>query len=202
MGTASTKKFLKNSSGQLVEEQALLDSAGSGDANRIPALGASGVLHPSILNAVNLSAGNGDAGKTVILDSTGRISSTMMPTGIGADTAAILTSEALSSGDFVNIHNVSGTANVRKADASTPGKSANGFVLQSFGSGVQATVYFEGTNTAVTGQTPGEVFLSATTPGLATSTPPSGSGQVAQFLGIATSATTINFEASRPIVLA
>lgn len=200
MGTASSKKFIKNNAGTLTEEAALTTSAGAGDADRVPALNASGVLDPTIINAVDESAGAGDAGKTVILDSTGRIDNSMMPVGIGADTAVIEASEALAAGDFVNVWNDSG-AKVRKADATTAGKEAHGFVLAAVSSAANATVYFEGTNTQVTGMTPGNVFL-ATTAGLATSTAPSASGNVVQRLGFAVSATEINFEAQQPIVLA
>ena len=51
MGTISTTKFIKNSAGSLAEEAALTTSAGAADANKIPALNASGVLDPSIVNA-------------------------------------------------------------------------------------------------------------------------------------------------------
>jgi hypothetical protein len=147
------------------------------------------------------SAGAGDAGKIVALDSTGRIDNTMMPVGIGADTQAITASEALAAGDLVNVWNSTG-AKVRKADASVAGKEAHGFVLAAVSSGASATVYFEGTDTQVTGQTPGVVYLSATTPGLATSTAPSGSGQVVQRVGFATGTTSINFQSLPPVVLA
>lgn len=200
MGTNSSKKFIKNNAGTLTEEAALTTSAGAADADKIPALNASGVLDSSILNAVASSAGSGDAGKTVALDGAGRIDSTMMPVGIGADTASIQASENLAAGDFVNIHNASG-ARVRKADATTAGKEAHGFVLGAVSSGANATVYFEGTNTGVSGMTPGTVFLH-TTAGGATGTAPSGSGNVVQKLGVAVSATAINFERGEPIVLA
>ncbi|MFN0027720.1 MAG: hypothetical protein ACKV2O_11175, partial [Acidimicrobiales bacterium] len=62
------------------------------------------------------------------------------------------------------------------------------------------TVYFEGSDTGVTGLTPGVQFLS-TTPGLATATAPSGAGQVVQRVGFATSATALNFQSNDPIVL-
>lgn len=200
MGTASTKKFIKNNAGTLTEEAALTTSAGAGDAHRVPALNASGILDATIVNSVTTSAGAGDAAKVVALDAAGRIDSTMMPTGIGADTASITTSEALADGDFVNIWNSTG-AKVRKADATTAGKEAHGFVLASVSSGAAATVYFEGTNDHVTGQTPGPVFLQ-TTAGTAGTTAPSTAGNVVQKLGIAISATAINFEAAQPIVLA
>lgn len=200
MGTLSTTKVIRNNAGALAELAALTTSAGAGDAQAIPALNASGVLDLTITNGKNTSAGAGDANKLVALDAAGRIDSTMMPVGIGADTATITTSEALAAGDLVNIWNSTG-AKVRKADATVAGKEAMGFVLASFGSATSATVYFEGTNTAVTGQTPGPVFL-ATTAGGATTTAPSASGNVVQRIGFATSATTINFQAQTPVTLA
>ena len=200
MGTTSTKKFIKNSAGSLAEEAALTTSAGAADADKIPALNASGVLDATITNAKDTSAGAADAGKLAMLDANGRLDSTMMPVGIGADTTSIQASEALAAGDFVNIHDSSG-ARVRKADAAS-GKPVHGFVLSAVSSGAMATVYFEGTNNQVTGMTPGDVFLSATTPGLATGTAPTGSGQLVQCLGVAVGATAINFEAGTPILLA
>lgn len=151
--------------------------------------------------ATQTSAGAGDEGKIPALDAAGKLDSTMMPVGIGADTAVITASEALAAGDFVNVWNSTG-AKVRKADASTAGKEAHGFVKAAVSSSASATVYFEGPNDNVTGQTPGVVFLSAATPGAATSTAPSGAGQVVQRIGFATSATSINFDAAMPIVLA
>lgn len=200
MGTASTKKFIRNNAGTLTEEAALVDSAGAADANRIPALNASGVLDATIINAKNASAGAADAGKIPQLDGAGRLSATMMPVGFGDDTTTLTTTEALAAGDFVNVWNSTG-AKVRKADATTAGKEAHGFVLAAAASGASATVYFEGTNTAVTGATPGLVFL-ATTAGGATSTAPSAAGNVVQRIGFAISATAINFQSNDPIVLA
>ena len=200
MGTASTKKFIKNVSGALTEEPALLTSAGAGDANNIPALNASGILDSTIVNSKTTSAGAGDSGKIVALDAAGRIDSTMMPVGIGADTATITTSEALAAGDLVNIHSSTG-AKARKADATTAGKEAHGFVLSAFGSGAAATVYFEGTNTAVTGLTPGPLFL-ATTAGGVSSIAPSAAGNIVQRVGFAISATALNFQSQPPVTLA
>lgn len=145
------------------------------------------------------SAGAGDAGKIVSLDDTGKIDPTMLPPGLGDELAAVTTSEALAAGDFVNIHNSSG-AKARKADATVAGKHAHGFVLAGFGNGALATVYFEGLNNQVSGQTPGDVFLQ-TTPGLAGASPPSGNGNIVQKLGVALSATEINFERSEPITV-
>lgn len=164
-------KYIYNNAGVLTEREGLVTSAGAGDAGKIPALDAAGKLDTSV-----------------------------MPTGIGADTALIQASENLAAGDLVNVHN-SGGARVRKADATTSGKEAHGFVLSAVTSGNNATVYFEGSNTQVTGLTPGPQYLS-TTAGLATGTAPSGSGNVVQRVGVATAAAVLNFEAQSPIVLA
>ncbi len=200
MGTASTTKFIKNAAGALTEEAALTTSAGAGDTQKLPALNASGVLDLSITNGTNVSAGAGDAAKLVALDASGRIDSTMLPVGIGPDTVVVTTSEAIASGDLVNIWNSAG-AKCRKADAAVAGKEAHGFVLVGVGSGAPATVYFEGANTGVAGLTPGNQFLS-TTAGLATSTAPSGSGNVVQRVGFATAATAMNFQSGVPVTLA
>lgn len=200
MGTASSNKFIKNVAGALTEEAALTTTAGAADADKIPALNAAGVLDPTLLNAVSASAGAGSAGKLAQLDAAGRIDNTMMPVGIGADVKVITTSEALSAGDFVNIWNSAG-AKVRKADASVAGKEAHGFVLSAAGSGAPATVYFEGTNTAVSGQTPGPVFLS-TVAGTAAAAAPAAAGNVVQRIGFAVSATEINFQSQPPVTLA
>ncbi len=200
MGTASTTKFIKNNAGQLTEQPALTTSAGVSDANAVPALNASGVLDASIVNSTTTSAGAGDSGKVVALDGSGRIDNTMLPVGVGADTYSITASEALAAGDLINVWNSSG-AKIRKADATVAGKEAHGFVLASVSNGAVGTVYFEGTNTAVTGLTPGVQFLS-TTAGLSTTTAPTASGNVVQRVGFAVSSTALNFHSQPPVVLA
>lgn len=150
---------------------------------------------------VQTSAGAANAGDIVALDDTGRIDNSMMPVGIGADTAVVDASEGLAAGDWVNVWDDAGTAKVRKADATTAGKEVNGFVLAAVTSGNPATVYFEGTNTQVSGQTPGPVYLQ-TTAGTGGATIPSASGNVVQQIGVALSATAVNFERNAPVVLA
>ena len=146
------------------------------------------------------SAGAGSDGDLVALDSSGRLDNSVMPVGIGTDTKTIAASEALAAGDWVNVWNSTG-AKVRKADATTAGKEAHGFVLAAVSSGANALVYFEGTNTQVSGQTPGPVYLQ-TTAGTGGATTPSASGNVVQNLGVALSATEVNFERGTPVVLA
>lgn len=198
MGTASTTKFIKNNAGTLTEEAALLTSAGAADNNKIPALNASGILDDSVINASVTSAAN----KIAKYDASGKLDPSVMPPGIGADTAVILASETLAAGDLVNIYNNSSVANCRKADGSTAGKEAHGYVLSAVTSGQNATVYFEGTNNQCTGLTPGAQFLSGTTAGKSATTSATGAGKVVQRVGFATSATSMNFQADTPIVLA
>ena len=176
-------------------------SAGAGDAGKLAAFNASGFLDSTIVNSKTTSAGAGDTGKLTALDAAGKLDITFMPTGIGPDTAVITTSEILSAGDLVNVWNSAG-AKVRKADGTTAGKEAHGFVLAGFGSGASATVYFEGSNTGVTGLTPGQQWLSGAAAGLAVAAAPSGTGKTVQKVGFATSATSLNFQAGEPITLA
>lgn len=151
--------------------------------------------------AIQTSAGAGDAGKIPGVDASGRLDTSFMPSGIGAPTEAITASEALAAGDLVNVWNSTG-AKVRKADASTSGKEAHGYVLAAVANAATATVYFSAADTQVTGLTPGVQYLSAATPGLATATPPSGTGQVVQRVGVATAAAVLEFRPQLPIVLA
>lgn len=148
------------------------------------------------------SAGAGDSGKIPSLDGSGRLDNSFMPVGLGADTQVVVASEALAAGDLVNIWDSAGTFKARKADASTSGKRAHGFVLSAVSSSANATIYFEGTDTGQTSVPAGELFLSATTPGKVTATAPSATGQTVQRVGFGTSATTFNFQAGEPITLA
>lgn len=201
MGILSSTKFIKNNVGQLQEQTALTTSAGPTDAQFIPALNANGILDLTITNGKVISAGTADSGKLVALDASGRIDSSTLPVGVGADVNSVVASEALAAGAFVNIWSNAGVFNVRNADATVAGKEAHGFVLSSFASAAVATVYFIGSNTALSGKTPGVQFLS-TTAGTVSSIAPSGSGNVVQRVGLAVAATVVNFNPCDPIVLA
>lgn len=147
------------------------------------------------------AGGGGNANLVPALDASGRLDITMMPTAVVAETVSLVASEALAAGDFVNIYNAAGTPKMRKADATAAGKPAHGFVLAAVSNAATGVAYLEGTNNQVTGMTAGDVFL-ATTAGAATATCPSGSGNVAQHIGVATSATAIKFTPQDPITLA
>ena len=135
-----------------------------------------------------------DADKIPALDAAGRLPLPMMPTGVGPDTQPLLASEALGAGALVNIWEDSGTAKMRKADATTAGKEADAFVVEAVALGAMGTAYFEGNDEHVAGLIPGRpVFLSTTAGGI-TQTPPTDPGNVVQRVGKATTATSFNFE--------
>ncbi|MEO6361288.1 MAG: hypothetical protein ABIO43_12075 [Sphingomicrobium sp.] len=157
---------------------------------------------PTDANALNASAGAGDAGKLVKLDAAGKIDGTMMPTGVGSETRTITASEALAAGDLINIWNSTG-AKVRKADGNSAGKEAHGFVLAAVANGAAATVYpEENVISGLTGLTPGARMFLGTTAGQSVAVAPSTSGQVAQEIGVALSTTEIMFRPRQPITLA
>lgn len=157
---------------------------------------------PADANANASSAGAADAGKLVKLDGSGKIDGTMMPAGVGAETRTIQASENLAAGDLVNIHNSSGPR-VRKADATSAGKEAHGFVLAAVTSGQNATVYpEENVLSGLTGLTPGARQFLHTTAGARSETAPSTANQVVQEVGVALSTTEMMFRPRQPITLA
>lgn len=201
MGVKSATKYLRNLAGQIAEVFALTTSAGAADADALVALNANGVLDLSITNGKVQSTGASDSGKLAALDGSGRLDVSVMPVGLGADTCSATASESLAAGDFVNIYNNGGVVTMRKADATTNGKPANGFVLAAVSQNNVGQAYLAGQNTAVTGQVAGEVFLQITA-GKAGATVPSASGNAVQSVGVAVSATSIEFKPQRSITLA
>lgn len=165
-------KYIKLTSGQLAQQEALVTSAGAGDSGKIPAL-----------------------------DGAGKLDTSMMPTGIGADTKSVVTSENLAAGDLVNVYSNGGTLNARKADASNA-RRAVGFVLAPVTSPAAATVYFEGTITGLSGLTVGATVYLSGTAGAITATAPSTATHIVQEVGVALSATEVTFEPQSPVTLA
>lgn len=160
---------------------------------------ASGI--PAQKEATTSSGGAGDAGKLVGLHTDGKININMMPTGVGANTKTIATTEDLSAGNVVNIYNSSGEK-CRKADASN-GYTADGFVLASTTSGQNATVYLPGAMlSGLTSLTPGALYFLSATAGSVTTTPITAAGQISQCVGKAASATEIIFHPMYPILMA
>ncbi len=147
--------------------------------------------------ATVVSAGAGDAGEIVALDSTGKIDVSVLPVGVGPDVKILATSENLAAGDYVNIYDASGTPTARLADASND-RPAHGFVKASTTSPANATVYFEGPNDDLSGLTVGaRIYLD--TVGGVTETPRTTG--LHQFLGYAVAATEVNTDIDDHIVL-
>lgn len=152
--------------------------------------------------ATDSSAGAGNEGDLIALDAGGKINANMLPSGVGADLASIPAFENLSAGDFVNVFNDGGTVKMRKADATTSGKEADGFVLAVVTAPANGDCHFEGTNNQLSALTLGVRFYLNTTPGGVTDTPLTGSGNVSQYLGKGFSLTEISFEPAEGIIVA
>lgn len=165
-------KYISQSAGALTEVEGIISSAGAGDSGKIPALNAQGKVD-------------------------------MLPASATEDTISITVEEAagLSAGDLVNIFDNTG-AKCRLADGSN-GRVAHGFVKSAFADAASALVYKEGTNDQLTGMTPGAVqYLSDATPGAVTSTAPTTATNIVQRIGVAYSATEMDWEPALPITLA
>lgn len=149
------------------------------------------------------SAGAADAGKIVALDDTGRLDSSVLPAGLGANTKSLIAYESIAAGDFVNEFLDAGVLKVRKADATAAGKEADGFVLAAVTAGGSAAVYpLSGSNTQCTGLTVGSTYYLNTTAGGVTATAPTGAGNFVQKLGKAVSTTELIVSANDPYYLA
>lgn len=166
-------KFLKIGTSGLVAEESTVTAGGGANANKVPAL-----------------------------DSNGQLAESMMPSGIGADTVVVPTSENLSANEMVNLYNNSGAITARKADAGTNKYQAHGYVKASTTSPANATVYFDGACAGTFAATDAgkPVFLSDTA-GASTLTPVSGSGKIHQMIGYVSATTGFDFEIEPPIEL-
>jgi hypothetical protein len=150
--------------------------------------------------AITESAGSGDANKLIAANADGEVDISFLPSGFGAETITPVASENLAEGDFINPWNDSGTLKARKADNSND-RPARGVVVAGFSSSASATVFVgQKLVTGYSGLTPGgECWLG--TAGRATQTPPSGDGVLSQSLGFAVSATTILAQIQDEVIL-
>ena len=152
--------------------------------------------------ALQVSAGAGDAGKIIRLDSAGLLPVTMLPSGVGAEAISVVTSEIIAAGAYVNLWNSTGLK-ARNADASVAGKDAVGFCLVGGAAAATVTVYLASqANNATSGRTVGARQFLSTTPGASQETAPAATGNVVQQLGFAVSATNVLFNPLAPITVA
>jgi hypothetical protein len=139
--------------------------------------------------AIQTSAGAGDANKIARTDSSGKFDSSLVP-NVTEPVETIVASSTISNQSLVNIHDVSGTRNVRPALAADATKPVHGYVETGVSGGASATVKLAGLVTFAIGSTGivaadvgDPVFLSASTDGAITKTPPASTGNVIQRLG-------------------
>lgn len=136
----------------------------------------------------------------------GKIDVSMLPVGVGPEVRVVAAFEDLTAGNFVNLFLSGGVIKARKADATTSGKPAHGFVLSNVTAPANATVFgLSNTNTALSGLTIGSVYYLSTTPGGVMIAPgPVGSGVRSQELGIPHLTTEMVFDgpASASVILA
>lgn len=141
------------------------------------------------------SAGVADAGKIPALGPDGRIDTSMMPVGIGANTTPATASEAIGAGKFINFWNNAGVFSMRLADNSN-GRQADGYVIAAVASGAVGTGYpLDGTNAQLTGLTVEGRYYLGTAGGVINTpldeTDTANVNKVSQYLGVAKSATEL-----------
>lgn len=155
-------RYIADSSG-LLTEIAAVQTGGSGNADRIPALNAT----------------------------TGLLDITMMPVGIGAEVTTCVTVSGCSAGHFMYFYDLPGLR-TDKAIATSATTAAMGFVLSTFAALASATVYgISNTNNTVpvvTMTIGGRYYLSNSTAGQVATygSMTLSAGHIVQRLGIAT----------------
>lgn len=145
--------------------------------------------------AIATSAGTSDAGKIIAAGTDGKLHTSFLPTGIGANTVVATASEAIAAGKLVNLFVDGAATKLRLADNSN-GRTAWGYLKESVTANATATAYR--LNTVMPGQsslTPGAEYWLGTAGGV-TPTPldaadDANAGKLSQFIGQAISATEI-----------
>lgn len=95
-------------------------------------------------------------------------------------------SEDIAFGDFINLHNVAGVCNIRKANAAAGlVKPSRGFCSTTAGiiTGSFGEVILSQGLLTISGVVTGDAVYLSTTPGLGSLTPATGAGQLEQFIG-------------------
>lgn len=166
-------------------------------ADKYLKLGSSGFSQEQ--EAITSSSGAADAGKIVALDSSGLIDPTMIGT---SESLTMVASEALSAGDFVNFWNDSGTIKMRKATNTGIATQVDGYVKAGVSSGASGTVNRDnGLLTGLSGLTVGSRYFLGTSGGI-TTTIPTGSNSIVQFLGVAQTTTALLVDIEDPVIRA
>lgn len=156
--------------------------------NKYLQIGSSG--RPQESESVNSSTGAGDANKIVALNASGQIDATMLPE---IPTFTVTASENLSAGNLINLWDDTGTLKMRKADNTSTAKRADGYIESAVTSGNPgAPTVGGGLVSGLSGLTIGADYYLGTNGGV-TTTIPTASGSIVQYVGRAKSATELVF---------
>lgn len=142
--------------------------------------------------AIDTSAGAADAAKLIATDAAGKLPVSMLPNGVELQVKNMPSFENLAAHDLVHVYNDAGTVKARKADASNA-LPANGYALSAVTAPAAVDVYFSGIIAGFVGLTPAARYFLSDTAGGVTTTPPTTSGHIVQFVGTAVSTTEIDF---------
>jgi hypothetical protein len=152
------------------------------------------------LQAANdVSAGAADAGKIVALDSAGKIDPSMLT---DQDVSNLVAFENMAAGDYVNLFLDSAVIKARLADNSND-RPAHGYIDDTVTAAANVNVFFEGSNTNLSGLTIGaRQFLGTVGQTIEVPLDPTVvTGDIHQLLGISISATEINTDIQDCILL-
>lgn len=150
-----------------------------------------------------VSAGAGDAGKIVALGDDGKLDDSVMPTGIGANTISASAVEECVAGKFVNLHYASGSLKMRLADSSN-NRPAHGYVKTTVANAATGAVYRLNTvNSNLSALTAGSNYWLSTAGGVTATPldPETDTGELCQYLGVASSTTEIITVEYEPVYL-
>lgn len=148
-----------------------------------------------LIEALTISSGASDAGRIPATGADGRLDSSLLPVGIGANTTLAAASEAIGAGKYVQFHDAAGVFSIRLADNSN-GRFADGFVLVAVTANAIGTVYpLDSVNTALTGLADGTRYYLGLAGGVLAvpldETVPANVNKVSQYLGVAKSSTEL-----------
>jgi hypothetical protein len=147
--------------------------------------------------AINSSAGAGDANKVVATNTAGKIDITLFPSGIAGDIYVVIAGENISAGDLVSI---SSANTVVRADADN-NRIAHGIALEAITAAATGEVAFGSyVASGFSGLTPGTKYYLSTTPGTITATIPTGAGVLVQPVGVAKANDEFYFEPSMAVI--
>ncbi len=158
-----------------------------------------------LVEALVTSAGAADAGKIIATNAEGKLDTSLLPAGIGANVQLVNASEALGAGKFVNLWNAGGTLKARLADNSNA-RQAHGFVKAAVSIGNPVEVYpLDVSNTNMTALVVGSRYYLDTAGG-ATATPldptdVANANKIHQYLGLALTATELITDDDSYVVL-